>query len=815
MGPLVLEHQPLIRSFRLLLCALTLVLGASLSFAQAPAPVSVAAQKLDGVRASIEQIEQALGRRELGDAALLELRGAIEPLSSTLKAALDDLTPKLDAAREQLEQLGPKPADKAPPEAPAVAAEREGLQKQFEEADAAVKRAKLLSVRLDQASATILSLRRDLFTRTLLARSSSILSPSLWGSIWREAPADLRALGIISGAWWSAATARLEGWAMLGFLAGTLAIAFGYATVLKLQRRVVRRDPAKVEVSAFTRARGAIWVVASTAVTPMLAMALMIGLWRGLGLFNTRLEPLVASLTDGVARVAVTVAIARGLLAPSLPHWRLLDLSDKTVDRLARLALSVAIFVSAAKVMEAVIEVIGAGLALSVALRGLAGLVVAGMLAMGMQGIAPQPDEEDACLGPKLTPKRDWYGPMRLAVWASVAAIILATLIGYVSFAAFLVEQVVWVTFIGCGLYLLLALARESIGQGLQPQSRVGRALMTSLGLRRESLDQWSVVLAGAAQLGLITAAVLLALAPWGVESDDMFSSIRAAFFGFKVGDVTISLSGIIVSVLLFAIGFALTRGFQHWLESTLLPRTQLDAGLRNSIRTSVGYIGFVIAAAVGLGYMGLSFDKLAIVAGALSVGIGFGLQSIVNNFVSGLILLWERAIRVGDWVVLGEEQGYVRRINVRSTEIETFDRATMIVPNSNLVTGVVKNWVRGDKTGRIKIPISVHMSADPEVVRDTLIACAKGQDLVLRIPAPFVSFVGMTETLLKFELMCFVADVETSGRVKSDLHFDIFKRFKAAGIDFTPPAAAPPTIAIAGLERLQAALDALPNARS
>lgn len=815
MDPLVLEHQPLIRSFRLLLCALALALGATLSFAQAPTPVSASAQKLDGVRASIEQIEQALGKRELSDAALLELRANIEPLNTTLKSTLEDLTPKLDAAREQLEQLGPKPADKAPPEAPAVAAERERLQKQFEEADAAVKRAKLLSVRLDQASGTILSLRRDIFTRTLLARSSSILSPSLWTSIWRETPADLRALGIISSAWWSAAATRLEGWGMLGFLAGTLAIALGYGAALKLQRRVVRRDPAKLEISTFTKARGAIWVVASTAVTPLVAIALLIGLWRGLGLFNMRLEPLVASLWDGVARVAITLAIARGLLAPGLPHWRLLDLSDRTVERLARLALTVAIFVSAAKVMEAVIEVIGAGLALSVALRGLSGLVVAGMLAMGLQGIAQLSDEEDACLGPKLAPKRDWYGPMRLTIWACIAAIILATLIGYVSFAAFLVEQVVWVTFIGCGLYLLLTLARESIGQGLQPQARVGRAIMVSLGLRRESLEQWSVLLAGAAQLGLITAAVMLALAPWGVESDDMFSSIRAAFFGFKVGDVTISLSGIIVSVLLFAIGFALTRGFQHWLESTLLPRTQLDAGLRNSIRTSVGYIGFVIAAAVGLGYMGLSFDKLAIVAGALSVGIGFGLQSIVNNFVSGLILLWERAIRVGDWVVLGEEQGYVRRINVRSTEIETFDRATMIVPNSNLVTGVVKNWVRGDKTGRIKIPISVHMSADPEVVRDTLIACARAQDLVLGAPAPFVSFVGMTETLLKFELMCFVADVETSGRVKSDLHFDIFKRFKAAGIEFTPPAAAPPTIAIAGLERLEAALGALPKAKS
>ena len=804
----------MIRSFRLLLCALTLALGASHSFAQAPAPVSVAAQKLDGVRASVEQIEQALGRRELGDAALLDLRASIEPLNVALKAALEDLTPRQDAARVQLEQLGPKPDDKAPPEAPAVAAEREGLQKQFEDADAAVKRAKLLSVRLDQASGTILSLRRDLFTRALLARSYSILSPNLWSSIWRETPADFRALGMVASDSWSAAAARLEGLAILGLLTGTLAIAVAYAAVLRLQRRVVRRDPSRQDVDAFSKALGAVWVAISVASTPMIAMAAMMGLWRGLGLFNMRLDPLVASLTDGVARVAITAGVARGLLAPDLPNWRLLDLGDRTVDRLARLALSVALFVSAAKAMEAVIEVIGASLALSVALRGFSGLIVACMLAIGLQGVAPQPDAEEACLGPKLSPRRDWYGPMRLAVWACVTAIIVATLIGYVSFGAFLVDQVVWASFIGSGLYLLLELTREAIAQGMQPHARVGRNLMASLGLRRESLDQCAVLLAGAAQLGLITAAALLALAPWGIESDDMFSSIRAAFFGFRVGDVTISLSGIIVSVLLFAIGFALTRGFQHWLESTLLPRTQLDAGLRNSIRTSVGYIGFVIAAAVGLGYMGLSFDKLAIVAGALSVGIGFGLQSIVNNFVSGLILLWERAIRVGDWVVLGEEQGYVRRINVRSTEIETFDRATMIVPNSNLVTGVVKNWVRGDKTGRIKIPIAVQMSADPEIVRDTLIACAKAHELALRIPAPIVSFVGMTETLLKFELMCFVADVETSGRVKSDLHFDIFRRFKAAGLEFTPPAASP-TIAIAGLERLEAALRILPTAKS
>jgi potassium efflux system protein len=187
-----------------------------------------------------------------------------------------------------------------------------------------------------------------------------------------------------------------------------------------------------------------------------------------------------------------------------------------------------------------------------------------------------------------------------------------------------------------------------------------------------------------------------------------------------------------------------------------------------------------------------------------LSVGIGFGLQSIVNNFVSGLILLWERAVRVGDLVVLGEEQGYVRRINVRSTEIETFDRVTMIVPNSNLVTGVVKNWVRGDKIGRIKIPVAVNLEADPDHVRTVLIDVAKQHEMVEKLPAPNVMFIAMTESLLKFELICFVGDVEKAGRVKSDLHFAIHARFKIEKISLSPPAAPAPIIHIDGLETLK-----------
>ena len=196
---------------------------------------------------------------------------------------------------------------------------------------------------------------------------------------------------------------------------------------------------------------------------------------------------------------------------------------------------------------------------------------------------------------------------------------------------------------------------------------------------------------------------------------------MRAVFFGFNVGDVTISLSSILFAALLFAAAFAVTRMIQRWLDNTFLPATDLDAGLRNSISTAAGYVGIITAGMLAFSYLGLSLERVTIVAGALSVGIGFGLQSIVNNFISGLILLWERPIRVGDLVVVGDGEGYVRRINVRSTEIQTFDRSTIIVPNSNLISGIVRNRVRNDRIGRVLVSIPVPRASDPDQVAEIM----------------------------------------------------------------------------------------------
>ncbi len=526
---------------------------------------------------------------------------------------------------------------------------------------------------------------------------------------------------------------------------------------------------------------------------------------------DDRVLPFFYALQASVVRIALAAGLSRGILAPHRSRWRLVNLDDTTCDKLIRIVVGVAIIVSGAKCIEALNAVIYASLEFSVAARGIGALLVAAALTLAMLDLGSNPEAEnpDREEGAPATPqRRDWYGLIRGATWAVILVITVAVLAGYSPFASFLVDQIVLVAGTLALLFLLVRLIDKACELGFRPTSPVGRNLIYTIGMRRETLGQVSILLSGAARVALIGLGMLIVAAPWGMQSTDIAGNLSAVFFGFKIGDVTISVEGIVIAVVSFAAVLAATHALQGWLEDRYLPQTRLDAGLRNSIKTSLGYVGTILALAIGAANLGFDFQKLAIVAGALSVGIGFGLQSIVNNFVSGLILLWERAVRVGDWVVVGADQGYVRKINVRSTEIETFDRASVIVPNSNLVSGVVKNLMRADNIGRLSIEVTVHSAADPEKVRETLIDIARDHEAVLSLPSPQVRFTDLKAGAMSFELFCFVADVEGMARTKSDLYFEIYRRFKDEGFFNGPPA--PPTgIDIIGLDRLEEILKA------
>jgi potassium-dependent mechanosensitive channel len=213
------------------------------------------------------------------------------------------------------------------------------------------------------------------------------------------------------------------------------------------------------------------------------------------------------------------------------------------------------------------------------------------------------------------------------------------------------------------------------------------------------------------------------------------------------------------------------------------MPRTGVDPSLQHSVGTLIGWTLLVAAIAFALSRLGIDAQQIALIAGALSVGIGFGLQAVVSNFICGIILLAERPIRVGDWVVVKNEEGIVRRISVRATEIETFDRASVIIPNSEFITGAVKNLTHSDTMGRVIVKLRVAFDSDMEAVRDLLVACACDHPQVLQTPPPRVFLMAFGDIGLEIEMRFIVANVNYAMTVKSDVQMVLLQKLRAAGI--------------------------------
>lgn len=760
-------------------------------------------RQFDQIDAALMQIETAFQNRELPPKDLQAFHDKIAPFSTELQATLDRLNTILAAVKARLDQLGPAPAAKAPQESAQITKERKQQQSEFEAIDALVKRAKLLMVRVTQINARIAEHQHATFTHSLFRRGPSIVEPGRWLDVFAETPHNFKMAQAEAGQWFAQLNSRLPGWKAPLFWILVIA-AFGlYWPVSMYARR--GRDHTGISANQFRKiveAWKVVFIVAAGALAPFVVI---VGLSAAFGVFDAFFRRPFLVLLVSVLSVAIAEGLGRGVLAPSSPDWRLLTLRDGRYAHTRAAMVLIAAIVMAGHVLHALCDAIGTGWMFQGAVNGLVAFCAAVAIAAALWRGGEDCNSE-AVLGPRVTTTRDWYGPLRILLWIVTVAILVAVPAGFLGLASFLADQVLWVGFVGLVAMMAHTLVEEAIAVGVKPTTPFGRALNASSGLSSGSIEQFAILLSGASAVAIFVAALLLILAPWGIQSTDLPTYFHDAFFGFRVGDISVSISSIIIAVAIFVIGIATTRTIGSWIESRFLPHTRLDLGLRNAVRTSFGYLGFVLALGFSLAYLGLNFEKLAIVAGALSVGIGFGLQSIVNNFVSGLILLWERAIRVGDWIVVGSEEGLVRRINVRSTEIQTFDCAVVAVPNSNLVAGVVKNFVRTDRSGRIMIAIPVNAAADPEKARNILLEIAKSHKLVTSRPEPTVVFTGITPTAYNFELYCFVADISTLGTVKSDLNFEIYHRFKAEGLFAAPPPSS--VVTLAGLEGFQPILD-------
>ncbi|MBI4273362.1 MAG: mechanosensitive ion channel family protein, partial [Rhizobiales bacterium] len=492
------------------------------------------------------------------------------------------------------------------------------------------------------------------------------------------------------------------------------------------------------------------------------------------GLIPLTIMEIGLGLAAATAVASFGRGIAIGLFAAAEPDRRLFSLDDTMAQRLAE-HLTLATRVLGGIVLLNILQkAVSAPVSLTVATSALLAAIIAALMVHLLLRLAR--DETTADRVGHL----HW---LRGAGWLVTAAILVALATGYVGFAAFLAGRLLVVLVALGALYIALVLTDALFSEVLTAHTQRGRAVAATLGLTPSHLELIGTLLSAVTRVLLVIVVALPLLGPWGIFAADFFGVVRDAAFGVRIGDITISVTAILTAFVVLFLGVLATRVAQGWLQSRFLPRTRLEPGLQHSVSMIFGYVGVITALSLALVALGIDLQKITLVAGALSIGIGFGLQSIVSNFVSGLILLAERPIRVGDMIVVKGEEGYVRRIRVRSTEIETFERASVIIPNSELITGVVKNWTHVNTLGRIIVKVGVGYDSNAEQVRDILIEIAHDHAQILKTPQARALFTGFGDSALEFELRCVVSNVEEASLVKSDLCFAILRRFRAAKI--------------------------------
>ena len=513
---------------------------------------------------------------------------------------------------------------------------------------------------------------------------------------------------------------------------------------------------------------------------PLLAagVALLIGLDALDLIAGNPWGQLIPTALKAALVVAAVSVLLRAVLAPGAPQWRLGSLADRPARRLTWLLSAMAAVYALDGVLTETVRAFYVPLALSVAQSIALSLIFAALL-IGVLLTPFTPQNHDA--GAPFSRHRPYW--LKLPLWIVAIGIVIAALLGYAALARFASQQLVLTGIVVLLCWLGHLAIRAFTREPTQQSGALGDALEHRLGLDLPRRQQ----LAGLTELALTFALILCALPflmlQWGFSAADIRDWSKSLLFGFEIGQVRISLVRILAGIVLFIALLLATRLIQRWMRERAA-QSRVDPSIANSIETVLGYAGVWLAALIALSYAGLDITSLAIVAGALSVGIGFGLQSIVNNFVSGLILLIERPIKVGDRLIVGDQQGHVRRISVRATEIETFDRASLIIPNSELITGRVLNWTHRDSLAAFNVKVGVSYDADPEQVVAILIKCAEEHPKVLRVPPPSAVLEAFGDSALLFNLRITLPDVGIHGDVQSDLRIAILKALRAAGIE-------------------------------
>ncbi len=722
--------------------------------------------------------EEAIGAGRASDSALDQLRSELADWRARFLAAQSVNEARIATLRRQIEALGPVPEGESG-EAGEIAARRQLLETQLAALLTPVRRAEEAYSQADGLIAEIDRLIRDRQAARFLELTPSPLNPVLWSQALEEAGDTFRALASELGFALSSSTGRIvlrENLPLtLGYLlAAGLLLLRGRSWVERLAARL-RGDGAAGALRGFVLSLGQI----ALPVAGLLALRQALA---GSGLLGFRGQ----MVADGLVLAFVALFAARWLAlrlcgeGAGTPGF--LQLGPQAAARMRRGAGALGFLWGAERLLGELGGYQGyseaARIVLEFPLVLLAGLLLLQGGRLLRRAVRPAVDSAAADVPAAAGTGGDGAAEWRLrergadllarALMAVGVLAPLAAAVGYTTAG----PAVIFPAILTLGLIAFLIILSGVI--------RDAYAVLSGADEARARDALLPVVLSMGASLGALPLFALI----WGARVSDLTEIWTRFLEGFQIGDTRISPADFLTFVVVFAIGYVLTRLLQSTLRNSILPKTKIDPGARSAINSGIGYLGIFLAALVAISAAGIDLSSLAIVAGALSVGIGFGLQNVVSNFVSGIILLIERPITEGDWIEVGGQMGTVRDISVRSTRIETFDRYDVIIPNADLVSGAVVNYTRQNLIGRTIVRVGVAYGTDTRRVEAILREIAEAHPMVLLKPPPGVHFVGFGADSLDFEIRLILRDVNFALSVRSDVHHEIARRFAEEGIE-------------------------------
>lgn len=764
--------------------SLMLIVGAMIAQAHAqdnaqalPGLLTAQQDVIAGLTAKVDGLQKRIDQNADDDAALVDDRLQLEQLSRDLLQSGVAFRPRLTEINDRLAQLGQPPVEGQPPESDLVTTERKTLLAEKAEINAALGVAENLSIRINKLVDQITETRRELFQSVLTKRYD--INYALASEVRDAFKVEMGDLYRTVSSWMR----FVVNYKLKSMLAVTFFALAAAAVIIVGGRRMFGRlfipDPRVEEPSYLSRISVAFWLTLMQTTAVVVFLGITYYLFDFFEVLRGDIGQIMASLFYVIAIVFFVSRLATAVLSPGLPNWRLIPVESRPARWLVLLIVSTTFFTGLDSFLSNVYKVLGSPLAVTVG-EALVSTVIIGMLVIMIGLVKPFHDD--------LGKPKPWPRLFRYMLFLLGGVTILAALFGYIGLARFVSQQIVVTGAILATMYIGFLSSQAMNEENAFAKTTVGRRLQRRFSLDETTLDQLGLVTSIVINLMVVVVGIPLILFQWGFRAGDMTTWLYKIAGGFQIGSFTFSPSGILSGVLVFAFVYFFTRWFQGWLDGSVMARGKVDAGVRNSIRLTVGYAGIAVASLMAISAAGLDLSNLALVAGALSLGIGFGLQNVVSNFVSGLILLAERPFKVGDWIVAGQVSGTVKKISVRATEIETFQRQSVILPNSDLINNPVGNWTHRNKLGRIEIPIGVAYGTDAKRAHELLLDIARSHPLVLKNPEPFVLFVAFAESSLNFEVRVFLSDVNNSGIVQNDLRFAILEAFEREHIDIPFP---------------------------